>query len=58
MPTYNINGSKIVVIRKAEKDGTTILEGVINSVILNHQKESVIKERDANKQEPKIRKEK
>jgi hypothetical protein len=55
MPTYNINGSKIVVIRKEEKQGTTILQGVINSVILNCQKENIKNKQNDNKQESKIR---
>ena len=46
MPTYNINGSKIVVIRKEEKQGITILQGVINSVILNCQKENIKNEKE------------
>ncbi len=32
--TYEINGSKITVIRKSEESGITLLEGLINSLIL------------------------
>lgn len=31
---YEINGSKITVIRKEEPDGITILDGLLNSLII------------------------
>lgn len=32
---YEINGCKITVIRKEEKEGITILEGLLNAIVLN-----------------------
>lgn len=34
MPNYEINGSKIKVIRKSEETGRTILDGIISSIII------------------------
>jgi len=31
---YQINGSKITVIRKEESDGVSILDGLLNALIL------------------------
>ena len=47
---YEINGSKIKVIRQFEETGITILEALVNSIILNEKKkkDEIKNEKDNN----------
>ncbi len=47
---YQINGSKITVIRKEESDGITILDGLLNALVLKIQDKKEIKD-DSKKRE-------
>ena len=47
---YEINGSKIKVTRQFEETGITILEALVNSIILNNKKkkDEIKNEKDNN----------
>lgn len=48
---YQINGSKITVIRKEETDGITIIDGLLNALILEIQDSKEKKLNDKEKRE-------
>lgn len=47
---YQINGSKITVIRKEESDGVSILDGLLNALILKLE-DSKVRKDDSKKRE-------
>ncbi len=46
---YNINGSKIKVIRKEDDKGISILDGIIHSYIVTKNKPKEMKKDESNK---------